>query len=111
MNEKNPSRFRKGIMWMVSCMINKLISISGVIYLTLFVSNCVTTEEHFRHHGLNRASFDLECPKEKIQIQVLGEMSGGNGQVGVIGCNKKAIYVAIQGAGWVNNTASNAPKR
>lgn len=92
-------------------MIQKIINISSVFCVTLFISNCMTTEEHFRQYGLNKASFDMECPQEKIQIHVLGELSRGNGQVGVTGCNKKASYIAVQGAGWVNNTSSVSNER
>lgn len=87
-------------------MIIKILRFLSIISFAFTLSNCMTTEQHFRQNGLNKASFDMGCPKEKLQIIVLGELSNGNGQVGVIGCNKKASYVAVQGAGWVNNTAS-----
>lgn len=84
----------------------KLLRFLSVISFVFTLSNCMTTEQHFRQNGLNKASFDMDCPKEKLQIVVLGELSHGNGQVGVIGCNKKASYVAVQGTGWVNNTSA-----
>ncbi|TGJ99611.1 hypothetical protein EHO59_17365 [Leptospira semungkisensis] len=86
---------------------NKLLMIIKLSIVGLMFSGCVTmnTEEHFRRFGLERASFDMDCPKDQIQVRVLSELNTGNGQVGVTGCNKKAAYVAAQGAGWVNNSA------
>lgn len=51
----------------------------------------------------DRASFDLSCPKEKLQAQHVGGL-----QVGVTGCGKKAVYVGGL-SGWLMNNADNAP--
>ena len=48
---------------------------------------------------LDRATFDLSCPKDQIQVQELGSKT----QVGVSGCDKKATYV-LTSHGWIQNT-------
>ncbi len=50
---------------------------------------------------LDRATFDLSCPKSQLQAHHLGGL-----QVGVLGCGKKAVYVAGH-SGWVVNVVEN----
>jgi hypothetical protein len=57
-----------------------------------------------------RASFDLNCPAEKIETTVLAV--GGNGmyfddwatQVGAAGCDQRAVYIRTP-QGWLANIA------
>jgi len=64
-----------------------------------------------------RAVFELECPKEKLELVVLGATSPdiyGNqypNQIGVTGCDHKAIYVQTNASGWVMNTESSNQKK
>lgn len=64
---------------------------------------------------VNRASFELECPKDKVTTRVL---AAGNhllspsqavlraSQVGVDACGKRAVYLYLAQQGqWVMNTA------
>jgi hypothetical protein len=56
----------------------------------------------------SRATFDLECPKEKLELVVLGTGLALGGdvptQIGVSGCSHKAVYVSTS-LGWVMNNA------
>jgi hypothetical protein len=47
---------------------------------------------------LKRASFDMECAPEKLQITRIGDRS-----VGITGCGKRAVYLAA-GSEWVLNS-------
>jgi hypothetical protein len=71
--------------------------------LILGVAGCaaspVRTFQSPNNGGLKRASFELECPEDQLAITDLGGWT-----VGVTGCGKKAVYKAVAGAGWVNNT-------
>jgi hypothetical protein len=59
----------------------------------------------FMDRGMPRASFELGCPKEQLQVTDLG-----HGTMGVRGCGKQAVYKEVSGAGWVNNTGSSDSK-
>ena len=64
----------------------------------------------FNQMGLARAAFELECPKEQLQLAPLNpplvEPLVSGAQVGVTGCAKKTVYVYTNQGGWVANTAS-----
>ncbi|PJZ29469.1 hypothetical protein CH378_12305 [Leptospira kmetyi] len=47
-----------------------------------------------------RASFDLNCSVEKLEIKKLGSES----KAGVIGCNQRATYIRV-GYQWIMNNA------
>lgn len=52
----------------------------------------------------DRASYDLECPRDQL---VITEIRGGlTGDRGVSGCNHRATYVFVDGTGWVMNNSS-----
>jgi hypothetical protein len=61
----------------------------------------------------NRASFEFECPKDKLELVVLNALSSPMGdqvmQIGATGCGHKAVYVRSVG-GWVMNTESGKVK-
>ncbi|MFP2911260.1 hypothetical protein ACLESD_40800 [Pyxidicoccus sp. 3LFB2] len=63
--------------------------------------------DSFNRYALDRASFEMNCPKEKMQVQSLNVPLDSNAaigsQVGVQGCDKRAVYVLAQGAGWLLN--------
>ena len=58
-----------------------------------------TTAESFQEDGLTRASFDLDCPKEKLTTTVIKNTTAYVGQpygtVGVAGCGKKAVTAGL----------------
>ncbi len=64
-----------------------------------------------------RAAFDLDCPKEKLVVVVLGVLKVDGGpdranQIGVSGCDRKAVYVNAERYShkWVMNTDSGKEK-
>ena len=71
-----------------------------------------TVRKHFTDEALPRASFEMQCPKENIELVQLGtaldEPVANGSQVGVKGCGKQAVYVCSP-SGWVANTATTEP--
>jgi hypothetical protein len=65
------------------------------------LAGCFNPERHFRDNGLQRVSFEMQCPREQIQITPLD----GN-QMGVTGCGRRVVYVLVPYAGWVVNSSS-----
>jgi len=69
----------------------------------LFLGGCGASIDKL----VKRAEFDLDCPKNKLEIVDLGELTKG-----VKGCGKRATYVescntpsrAADGCNWVLNT-------
>jgi hypothetical protein len=51
-----------------------------------------------------RAPHDLDCPPEQLTYK---DLSGAT--VGVSGCDRRASYKWISGAGWVMDSAAQAP--
>lgn len=79
--------------------------------LVASLAACVTAESSFREKGLARAAFELSCPAEELQVDVLHRNDGlgcAGSQVGVSGCGKKAIYVCDRTQNWLNNTQIEA---
>jgi hypothetical protein len=73
------------------------ISFLLVTTYVLLLSGCATTQDKVNFLR-ERASFDLDCPKEQITGQELN-----NGQyMGIKGCGKKAVYVTSP-SGWILN--------
>lgn len=66
----------------------------------LSLSGCMVagSPKHFSLTGLNRAAFDLECDKEKLNVIPVGGSS-----YGVTGCGKKAVYV-LNGFEYLRNS-------
>jgi len=77
----------------------------------LLASGCVTIGQHFNQHALDRASFELQCPREQLQViglnADLDRQVGPGNQVGVSGCSRRAVYVLTPYAGWVLNSESH----
>ena len=71
-----------------------------------------TIGDSFRENGLQRAAFEMQCPKDKIEVSGLNyplEHSAEFGaQVGAQGCGKQTVYVMVLGAGWLANSASSS---
>ena len=71
---------------------------AGIVAVSLGTSACVpTVREAFMKDNLDRAVFDLSCPKEKIELVGLSRklddyMSWVGTSVGVNGCGKKMVY-------------------
>lgn len=73
-----------------------------------------TVRTSFTKDVLPRASFEMQCPKEQIEIVQLNtpldDYTGGGAQVGAKGCGKQVVYV-YGPAGWVANTAAPEPAK
>jgi hypothetical protein len=85
-------------------------TVAFLVGICVLGAGCATTTigEHFQKHALNRASFEMQCPKERLQIKGLNEelerLGPATGdQVGVSGCGKHAVYVLTQN-GWILNS-------
>ncbi|HEX8698533.1 MAG TPA: hypothetical protein VF815_06840 [Myxococcaceae bacterium] len=75
------------------------------LWSALLLSGCAGLRERYMTANIatlrDRASFDLECPKEQIQLTELGkfEMQGAEG------CGKRATYIFSSGqAVWLMNS-------
>ena len=63
---------------------------------------------------MKRASFDLNCSEDKLQVKVIDAIGDTNHeqmkQVGVSGCDQRATYVnTFDATGWVMNTHGAKP--
>jgi hypothetical protein len=72
--------------------------------LIVFAAGCAGwivpgSRQDFMTNGLKKASFDMNCPSDKLDVTELGNYS-----VGVEGCGKRASYKALTGTGWVLNS-------
>jgi hypothetical protein len=78
-----------------------------VLFPSLLLAGCITAGEHFRKDSLERASFEMNCPKDQIQVQELnGSRLMVGSQVGTSGCGHRVVYVMSASAGWLANSAS-----
>lgn len=83
------------------------VAATAVLALTLF--GCATSAvETFRAEGLQRASFELKCPAEKLELRELspGYTVNGNltGQVAVSGCGAQTVYYKNAVRSWIRNS-------
>lgn len=62
----------------------------------------------------NRAAFDLSCPKEALSLVVLNTQAPTYPQlameIGVTGCEKRAVYIGRPG-GWALNSPISAVEK
>jgi hypothetical protein len=87
----------------------------GTLLGTWVLVGCagMSLRSNFQKNALNRAAFDLGCPKDQISLT---RLDGGSldaigysvgAQVGVNGCGKKAVYVLAPGGAngsWILNS-------
>ena len=65
--------------------------IFGVIFAIGFLPGCMASGTQLVR---DRAGFDLNCPKEQLNIKHLSGVENGTGATfGVRGCGKRATYV------------------
>ena len=91
----------------------------GVGCVLVALSGCAalkppTVRTSFTKDALPRAGFEMQCPKEQIELVQLNRswddyIEGGT-QVGARGCGKQVVYVYGPG-GWVANTATPEPAK
>jgi len=86
-----------------------------VISISL-ISACAGIKEGIKKDNLEQvrtmAAFDLNCDKEKLDVQILSVMDhwadgGLPKEIGVKGCGRQARYTGVRGVGWVANTISD----
>ncbi len=70
----------------------------------LICAGCVVygSKSEFMTNGLPKAAFDMQCPKDQIEVSELAVRS-----MGVRGCGKQARYEFVYGAGWVLNSGED----
>ena len=77
----------------------------------LAVSGCVTMgsaqwfEASGREFLVNKASYDFNCSRDKIELLPLGAQSGPYLSIGARGCGRSATYVPYTG-GWALDSNS-----
>ena len=86
------------------------LSLSCLVMLSM-TACAPTVRQDFAANALPRAAFELQCPKEKIElVELTPPLDSGiqaGAQVGVTGCGKRLVYVLSVGAGWVANSHSD----
>jgi len=74
-----------------------------LLSLIIILGGCTVTmagsRDNFIQSGLSRAAYELECPKDKLEI-----ISLGGGSHAARGCGKKTIYVHTTDSGYVRNS-------
>lgn len=77
----------------------------------LTLTGCVTVESAYGGSGMATASFDLQCPGDKIEMTVL-ERNEGLGcfgsKIGVRGCGKQTTYVCDNSRSWIRESEVQA---
>ena len=58
---------------------------------------------HFQTYGIEKAVFDMQCAKEKLDVVELSSIS-----VGVRGCGRQGRYEMLRNGEWVLNSAEGA---
>jgi hypothetical protein len=80
-------------------MINRRLLQVLTIPLALAGSGCATTTTKEVHPLIKRASFDLDCPREKLTWRKFDDLT-----YGVKGCGQKATYIESCRGNGVNET-------
>ncbi len=75
----------------------------------VFGAGCVTpiSFDQARQKVLLRASFEFQCPPDKLNVQNLASDDSGPIYVGVSGCNRRAVYLRVEtanGSLFINDT-------
>lgn len=77
----------------------RLLHLSTLVAL-LLSSGCapihVGLKDSFMKHGLPKAAFDMDCPKQQLEVTEIGARS-----MGVRGCGKKQRYQYVDNVGWI----------
>ena len=80
-----------------------------LIVLVVLIAGCTlpTAKEQYYNYErsalLKQASFDLNCPENKLKEQVLTK---DYNNVGITGCGKRVKYKYVYRVGWIANTMS-----
>jgi len=81
------------------------------VMLVMLCCCAPTVRESFQRDALARASYEMRCPADQLQItglnKGLDETLINGEQVGVDGCGQRVVYVNVYPTGWVANTQSS----
>ncbi len=81
----------------------KLNTIFSLVVAVFLIQGCSTVDydplAYFQQAGIGKASYELGCAKDKLDVVSLGGAS-----YGVIGCGKKAIYVGPGENGFIRSS-------
>jgi hypothetical protein len=99
-------------------MSRELVTVVGV-WATLVCGGCAAqiAQDNAKQSDVvrKRASFDLNCPEEKLQIvEVTTDSSGWVKTFGAVGCEQRVAYVRLEGSAsttWVMNNSLDASKK
>jgi len=76
------------------------------VLVTVTASGCFTPQAFMNSMG-DRTSFELNCPREKLEAVDIG-----GGAMGVTGCDRRAVYQWVPNTGWVLASVDGAtPER
>jgi len=72
------------------------------ISIALVLASCAYNPEKYvnisKEKVLPRASFEMGCPEEEIEVKVLTENEVGYPEtLGLTGCNRKLVYMRLDG--------------
>jgi hypothetical protein len=82
-----------------AAMTTRRLSRALALLLALAGAGCATTREAETHPLIQRATFDLDCPREKLSWRKFDDQT-----IGVKGCGQKATYIeSCSGEGWNHN--------
>lgn len=81
----------------------------ALIAALLLSAGCVTpvSFDQARQKVLLRASFEFQCPPDRLNVQELASDGAGPIYVGVSGCNRRAVYLRVEtanGSLFINDT-------
>ncbi|MGV3624584.1 MAG: hypothetical protein ACO1OB_27440 [Archangium sp.] len=79
------------------------------LFAAFALSACVTpvSFDQARQKVLLRASFEFQCPPDRLNVQELGSDDAGPIYLGVSGCNRRAVYLRVEtanGSLFINDT-------
>jgi len=78
-------------------------------HTVITVSGIEVYEEYWRRAANEvtaRATFDMSCPAEELELHLLMKVVRRPSQIGVDGCGRRVTYV-LTDSGWVANVESS----
>ena len=79
----------------------------------LVLTGCASmANDNAREDLARKASYEMECPEEKLEMTVLKKMfNGRETQIGVEGCGQKATYIISERGDWIQEKNWGEKKR
>lgn len=82
---------------------------AALVAVAMLTTGCVTpvSFDQARQKVMLRASFEFQCPPDKLYVQDLASDAAGPIYVGVSGCNRRAVYLRVEtanGSLFINDT-------